>query len=55
MRYDVTFYAHVAFGMELEADNEEEAVKKVEKEFDRLVGAYCDVSDKTIVDVEEVE
>lgn len=55
MEYEVTIYANIAFGMVVEADNEEEAVKKVEKEFDRLVGAYCDVSDKTIVDVEEVE
>ena len=55
MKYEVTIYANIAFAMELEADNEEEAVKKVEKEFDRLVGAYCDVSGKPIVDVEEVE
>lgn len=55
MKFDITIYANVAFGMELEADSEAEAAKKAEQQFDREFGGDLVVSGKPIIDIDEVD
>lgn len=55
MEYEVTIYANIAFGMEVEADNEQDAISQVENEFMFSSVSDCDLISQPIVVAEEVE
>lgn len=54
MRYEVTIYANIAFGMEVEADNEQDAISRVEQEFMFSNVSDCDLNSQPIVIADEV-
>lgn len=55
MKYEVTIYANIAFGMEVEADDEQDAIRQVENEFMFSSVSDCDLNSQPIVVAEEVE
>ena len=55
MRYEVTIYANIAFGMEVEADNEQDAISQIENEFMFSSVSDCDLNSQPIVVAQEVE
>lgn len=55
MKYEVTIYANIAYGMEVEADNEQDAISQVEKEFMFSNVSDCDLNSQPVVMVNEVE
>ena len=54
MKYEVTIYANIAFGMEVEADNEQDAISQVEQEFMFSSVSDCDLNSKPVVIADEV-
>lgn len=54
MKYEVTIYASIAFSMEVEADNEQDAISQVEEEFMFSSVSDCDLNSQPIVIADEV-
>lgn len=55
MRYEVFINANISFGMEVEADNKQEAISKVEQEFMFGNISDCDLNTQPIIIANEVE
>lgn len=55
MKYEVTIYANIAFGMEVEADDEQDAISQVEEEFMFSSISDCDLNSQPVTIAEEVE
>lgn len=55
MKYEVTIHANIAFGMEVEADNKQDAISQVEDEFMFSSVSDCDLNSRPIIVVNEIE
>ena len=55
MRYEVIICANIAFGMEVEADNEQDAISQAKDEFMFSSISDCDFNSEPVVMANEVD
>lgn len=55
MKYEVTIHANISFNMEIDANNEQDAVSKVKDEFMLSSVSECELNSKPLVVTEEMD